>query len=90
MKDQKSNSNSDVVSVILGIFAIICGVLSFIASAIVLKFTPLVTVILVILDLCAVVNFGVMTILMYGILTYIAGMVVFFTVSIFAAVATTK
>lgn len=89
MKYQKKSS-SDLITVILKFFAIFLGVISFIASSIVMKLTPYVVGVLIILDLCAVVNFGIMTILMYGVLTFIAAMVLFFVVSVLTVVLTRK
>ena len=89
MKYQKKSS-SDLITVILKFFAIFLGVISFIASSIVMKLTPYVVGVLIILDLCSVVNFGIMTILMYGVLTFIAAMVLFFVVSVLTVVLTRK
>ena len=63
-------------------FGGICGFLSFITSAIVMKYTVHVVVVLIILELCAVTTFGIWTVLFYGILTYICAFIVLFITTI--------
>ena len=68
----------------------ICTFLSFITSAIVMKYTAHVVVILIILELCAVTTFGIWTVLLYGILTYIGAFIVLFITTILTAFIMSK
>ena len=56
---------------------VIWGVISTICSAIVIKLTPIVTVIMVVLELVGVTSYGIWTVIGYGILTFVIGLVVF-------------
>ena len=76
-----------IVSIIVGV---LCTILSFIATAIVLRFTPIAVVVLVILELCAVTTFGIWTVLLYGVLTYFGAFVILFIITILAAFITAK
>lgn len=76
-----------IVSIIVGV---LCTILSFIASAIVLRFTPIAVVVLVILELCAVTTFGIWTVLLYGVLTYFGAFVILFIITILTAFITAK
>lgn len=58
------------------IIAIIFSFLSALCSGVVIKFTPVITVVLIVLDLLSIVNFGVGTILIYGILVYISAWII--------------
>lgn len=80
----------DVVTIIAVIVGGICAFLSFVTSAIVMKYTAHVVVVLIILELCAVTTFGIWTVLLYGILTYIAAFIVLFITTILTAFIMTK
>lgn len=71
-----------IMSIIVGC---ICAFLSFVTSAIVMKYTAHVVVVLIILELCAVTTFGIGTVLLYGILTYIGAFIVLFITTILTA-----
>lgn len=71
-----------IVSIIV---SVLCTILSFIAAAIVLRFTPIAVVVLVILELCAVTTFGIWTVLLYGVLTYFGTFVILFIIAILTA-----
>lgn len=76
-----------IVSIIVGV---LCTILSFIATAIVLRFTPIAVVVLVILELCAITTFGIWTVLLYGVLTYFGAFVILFIITALAAFVTAK
>jgi len=48
------------------------GFLSTLCSAVVARFTPIITLVVVVLEIIDVTNYGVWTVLGYGLLTYIA------------------
>lgn len=76
-----------IVSIIVGV---LCTILSFIATAIILRFTPIAVVALIILELCAVTTFGIWTVLLYGVLTYFGAFVILFIIAALAAFVTAK
>lgn len=53
------------------------GILSTVCSAIMIKLTPIVTVILLILELVGVTNYGIWTVIGYGILIFTIGLIIF-------------
>ena len=52
------------------------GILSTVCSTIMVKLTPIVTVILVVLELVGVTNYGIWTVIGYGILIFTVGIAV--------------
>jgi hypothetical protein len=65
------------ISTIIGIvLATIYGILSTICSAIVLKFAPYVTVVMLVLELASVTSYGFGTVLMYGALTWLTAFII--------------
>ena len=50
-----------------------------------MKYTAHVVAVLIILELCAVTAFGIWTVLLYGILTYIGAFIVLFITTILTA-----
>ena len=55
---------------------VIWGVLSTVCSAIMIKLTPIVTVILLVLELAGVTNYGIWAIIGYGILIFTIGLII--------------
>ena len=53
------------------------GILSTVCSAIMIKLTPIVTVILVVLELVGVTHYGTWTVIGYGILIFTIGLIIF-------------
>ena len=59
-----------ILEAIFLLIGAIFGVLSTICSGIVLKFTPLVTVVLVVLEVLNITTYGILTVIGYGALIY--------------------
>ena len=59
-----------ILEVLLLVIGAIFRVLSTICAAAVLKFTPLVTVVLVVLEVLNITNYGIWTVIGYGVLIY--------------------
>lgn len=55
---------------------VIWGVLSTVCSAIMIKLTPIVTVILLVLELAGITNYGIWIIIGYGILIFTIGLII--------------
>ena len=72
--------------VILGVF----GFLSTVCSAIVAKYTPIITLVVVVLEIIDVTNYGVWTVIGYGLLTCIAALFVILMNMLALAVFTLK
>jgi hypothetical protein len=53
------------------------GILSTVCSAIMIKLTPIVTAILIVLELAGVTNYGIWTVIGYGILIFTIGLIIF-------------
>lgn len=60
-----------ILEVLLTAIAAIFGVLSTACSAVVIKFTPLVTVVLVVLEVLNITTYGIWTVIGYGALIYL-------------------
>ena len=59
-----------ILEVLLMAIGAIFGVLSTVCSAVVLKFTPLVTVVLVVLEVLNITTYGIWTVIGYGALIH--------------------
>ena len=61
------------------VLAVVFGVLSTVCSAIVLRFTPIVTIVLVILELLNITTYGVWIVIGYGVLVLFGALLILVT-----------
>lgn len=66
-----------VLDLVLTILAAIFGVLSVICSAVVVRFTPIVTLVIVVLEILSITNYSIWTVVGYGVLTYLCALIIF-------------
>lgn len=66
-----------ILDLVLTIFAVIFGVLSAICSAVVVRFTPIVTLVIVVLEILSITNYGIWTVIGYGALVYLCALIIF-------------
>ncbi len=60
------------ITTLIGIIVLsVFGVLSTVCSGIIAKYTPVVTVVVTVLEILSITNYGIWTVLGYGLLTYI-------------------
>lgn len=71
-----------ILSIIVGI---LCTIFSVIASAVVMRFTPVIVVILIVLELCSITTFGIGNILLYGLLAFVGSFILLFITTIVVA-----
>ena len=67
------NTDSTVGSLLTKILFSIISIIGSLASIVVLRYTGVITVVVLVLNFFDVVNYGYLTILLYGILTYLIG-----------------
>ena len=58
------------------VLAVVFGVLSTICSAIILRYTPIVTIVLVILELLSITTYGVWIVIGYGLLVFFGALLI--------------
>lgn len=66
----------DVLELVGVIVLAVFGFISTVCSAVVQKFTPHVTAVIIVLELLDVTNYGVWSVLGYGVLTYVVAWVI--------------
>lgn len=60
------------ITTLIGIIVLsVFGFLSTVCSGIIAKYTPVVTVVVIVLEILSITNYGICTVLGYGLLTYI-------------------
>lgn len=60
------------ITTLIGIIVLsVFGFLSTVCSGIIAKYTPVVTVVVIVLEILSITNYGIWTVLGYGLLTYI-------------------
>lgn len=60
------------ISALIGIVVLsVFGFLSTVCSGIIAKYTPVVTVFVIVLEILSITNYGIWTVLGYGLLTYV-------------------
>lgn len=74
-----------IITIISAIVGIVCAIISFIVSVVVMRFTPVIVVILIVLELCSITTFGIGNILLYGLLAYVGSFILLFITTIVAA-----
>lgn len=79
-----------ILDLVLTIFAVVFGVLSTICSAVVVRFTPIVTLVIVVLEIISITNYGIWTVVGYGILTYLCALIIFGCNALLLAMIGTK
>lgn len=66
-----------MLDLVLTILAVVFGVLSTICSAVVIRFTPVVTTVIVVLELLSITSYGIWTVVGYGLLTILVALLIF-------------